>query len=107
MEYNAIPVIPAGFTMHILLITLDLKIPCAHSLKDKRSQIKSLKDRLSSRFNASIAEIGGLDKRQQAVLGICMINNDKSYLDKQYSLIEALVLEYTELELTGMHREWL
>jgi uncharacterized protein YlxP (DUF503 family) len=93
--------------MHILLITLDLNIPCAHSLKDKRSQIKSLKDRLSSRFNASIAEIDGLDNQQKAVLGICMISNDKSYLDKQYSLIEALVLEYTELELTNARREWL
>ena len=93
--------------MHILLITLDLNIPCAHSLKDKRSQIKSLKDRLSSRFNASIAEIDGLDNLQKAVLAICMISNDKSYLDKQYSLVEALVLEYTELELTKARREWL
>ena len=93
--------------MHILLITLDLNIPCAHSLKDKRSQIKSLKDRLSSRFNASIAEIDGLDNLQKAVLAICMISNDKSYLDKQYSLVEALVLEYTELELTNTRREWL
>ena len=36
-----------------------------------------------------------------------MISKDKSYLDKQYSLVEALVLEYTELELVNMTREWL
>ena len=93
--------------MHVLLIKLSLQIPCAHSLKDKRSQIKSLKDRLSSRFNASIAEIDGLDNWQHAVIALCMINNDKAYLDKQYSLVEALVLEYTELELINMTREWL
>ena len=92
--------------MHILFIKLDLNIPLAHSLKDKRSQIKSLKDRLSSRFNASIAEIDALDNWQQAVIGICIISNDRSYLDKQYSLIESMVLEYTQLELVSAEREW-
>lgn len=93
--------------MHILFIKLDLKITHARSLKDKRSQIKSLKDRISSRFNASVAEIDALDNWQQAVMGVCMISNDKSYLDKQYSLVETMVLEYTELELIKMTREWL
>ena len=93
--------------MHVLLIKFNLQIPNSHSLKDKRRQIKSLKDRLGNRFNASIAEIDALDSWQQAVLGVCMISKDKSYLDKQYSLVEALVLEYTELELANMTREWL
>ncbi|WP_299871802.1 DUF503 domain-containing protein [uncultured Cocleimonas sp.] len=93
--------------MHILLIKLKLQIPNSHSLKDKRRQIKSLKDRLGNRFNASIAEIDALDSWQQAELGVCMISKDKSYLDKQYSLVEALALEYTELELINMSREWL
>ena len=93
--------------MHTLLITLRLQIPYAHSLKDKRRQIKSLKDRLSNRFNASVAEIDALDNWQQAVMGVCMISNDKTYLDKQYSLVEALVLEYTELQLIDVTKEWL
>jgi uncharacterized protein YlxP (DUF503 family) len=93
--------------MHILLIKLSLQIPDAHSLKDKRRQIKSLKDRLGNRFNASVAEIDDLDKWQKAVIALCIISNDKSYLDKQYSLVETLVLEYTELELLNIGREWL
>ena len=93
--------------MHILLIKLTLHIPYAHSLKDKRSQIKSLKDRLSNRFNASIAEIDSLDNWQQAELAVCMISNNKSYLDKQYNLIETLVLEYSKLQLTNVTHEWL
>lgn len=93
--------------MHILLIKINLHIPNAHSLKEKRREIKSLKDRLSSRFNASVAEVEALDKWQQAVLGVCIISNDKSYLDKQFSLIETMVREYAELELIDMQREWL
>jgi len=93
--------------MHILLIKLNLHIPNAHSLKEKRRQIKSLKDRLSSRFNASIAEVDMLDSWQKSVIGVCLLSNDKSYLDKQYSLIESVVLEYSELELVSADREWL
>ena len=93
--------------MHVLLIKLSLQIPDAHSLKDKRRQIKSLKDKISHRFNASVAEIDNLDNWQQAVMGVCMISNDRSYLDKQYSLVETLILEYTELTLANMTREWL
>ena len=93
--------------MHALLIELSLQIPNARSLKDKRRQIKSLKDRLRNRFNASVAEIDALDKWQQAVIGVCMISNDKSYLEKKYSMVETLVLEYTELELINVTREWL
>jgi len=93
--------------MHILLMRLTLHIPLSQSLKDKRRQIKSLKDKISSRFNASVAEVDMLDKWQQGVLAVCIVSNDKSYLDKQYSLIETLVLEFNELELVSIDREWL
>jgi len=60
-----------------------------------------------SRFNASVAEVEFLDNWQKSVLAVCMLSNDRSYLDKQFSLLEARVLEYTELELLSMDREWL
>ncbi len=93
--------------MHVLLIELSLQIPQAHSMKDKRRQVKSLKDRLKQRFNASVAEIDSLDQWQQAVMGVCMISNDKSHLEKQINLVETLVLDYTEMELIRITREWL
>lgn len=79
----------------------------AHSLKEKRKQIKSLKERLKNRFNASVAEVGALDDWQRAVLGISMISNDKIYLEKQYRAIETLVLEGREVELISIDIEWL
>ncbi len=93
--------------MHILLIQLSLHIPMSHSLKDKRRQIKSLKDRISQRFNAAVAEVGELDNWQRAELAICLLSLDKSWLDSQYSLIETLLLEYPELELQQIQRQWL
>lgn len=93
--------------MHIILITLELHIPFAQSLKEKRKQIKSLKDRLQHKFNASIAEIDALDEWQKAVMGITMIGNDKRFLESQSSAMEQVVLEYTELEVIKILKEWL
>ena len=39
------------------VLTLEFSLPDAHSLKDKRHTVKSLKDRLRSRFNVAVAEI--------------------------------------------------
>lgn len=51
------------------------------SLKDKRKVVKSIKDRLKTRYNISIAETGDQDRWQVAELGIACISNDRSYLD--------------------------
>ena len=82
-------------------------IPMSHSLKDKRRSIKGLKERLKSRFNASVAEIGMLDDWQHSVLGMSMISNDKLYLEKQYRSIEKMVLEGRGVELININIEWL
>ena len=43
--------------MPIAYLTLELRIEGAHSLKDKRQVVRSIKDRLRNSFNISIAEI--------------------------------------------------
>jgi uncharacterized protein YlxP (DUF503 family) len=86
---------------------MTLHIPCAASLKDKRKQIKSLRERLQAKFNASVAEIDAHDEWQSAVIGITMISNDRRYLEAQYSAIEQLVMDYRDIELVNMRREWL
>lgn len=93
--------------MHVLLIRLSLHIPMSHSLKDKRREIRSLKDKISTRFNASVAEVDKLDSWQSSVLAVCMVSNERSYLEKQYSAIHTLVMEYGQLELLDIQREWL
>jgi uncharacterized protein YlxP (DUF503 family) len=51
----------------------------AHTLKDKRSVVKGLKDRIHARFNVSIAEIGDLDARQRAEVGVACVSNDRRH----------------------------
>lgn len=92
---------------NLCVVSIELLIPVSHSLKDKRKQIKSLKDKISSRFNASVAEINFLDDWQRSTLGVSMIGNNKKYLEKQYHAIENLLLENRETELLNINIEWL
>jgi uncharacterized protein YlxP (DUF503 family) len=74
----------------------------ALSLKDKRRVVKSLKDRLGSKHNISIAEIDDLDHRQAATLGLAMIANEGRFVESALARIvdeirafsRACLLEY-------------
>ena len=43
--------------MPIAFLTLELHIEAAQSIKDKRQVVRSLKDRLRTSFNVSVAEL--------------------------------------------------
>lgn len=65
--------------MVIGLLTLELYIPMAQSLKDKRQVIKSLQARLRNEFNVSVAEVGRQDNRQNAVIAVVCVTSDHNY----------------------------
>jgi uncharacterized protein YlxP (DUF503 family) len=62
-------------------LRLRLAIYGALSLKDKRRVVKSLIERVRHRFNMSVAEVGSLDHRQQADIGIAMVANDGRFVE--------------------------
>src|SRR5215471_6516360 len=66
--------------MPIAYLTLELRIEGAHSLKDKRQVLRSVKDRLRNSFNISIAEIEVTDLWQRATLGVVSISDSRDYL---------------------------
>jgi uncharacterized protein len=67
--------------MPIAYLSLELRIEGAHSLKDKRQVVRSVKDRLRNSFNISIAEIEATDLWQRATLGVVSISGSRDYLD--------------------------
>lgn len=67
--------------MYIGVLQFSMAIPHAASLKDKRSVVKGLKDRLRREFNVSIAETDDLDDWNTATLGAVAAGNDVSYLN--------------------------
>lgn len=67
--------------MYIGILRLEVTIPDAMTLKDKRRAIKSVKDRISHRFNVSVAEVDALDLLRSAVIGVAMVSNDQSHVN--------------------------
>lgn len=52
------------------------------SLKEKRHIVKSVLERVKTRFNVSIAEVGEMDKWQIAEIGFSCVSNSKRHTDE-------------------------
>ncbi len=61
---------------------ITLELPAAHSLKEKRSVVKSLLARLQNRFNVSAAEIAAQDTWGIAVIGITCVSTSGRHADE-------------------------
>ena len=91
----------------VTLLTIELVIPNAQSLKDKRCEVRGLKDRIRNKFNASVAEVGYQNKWQRAVLAVCLVGSDKRKLESDTARIRALCEEATDVAITAIDQEWL
>ena len=70
---------------------MDIHLPHAQSLKDKRMVVRRLKDRLRSKFNVSVAETDHLDLWQRAAISVTTVSSDEEYTRQtlQFALEEA------------------
>ena len=80
--------------MHIGVLQVEISIPDAMSLKDKRQVVKSLKDRIAHGHNVSIAEVGALDEHRRSIIGMAMVSNDKRYVEGALSKL----VDYVRLD---------
>jgi uncharacterized protein YlxP (DUF503 family) len=73
--------------------TWELALPGCSSLKEKRSVIRSIRDRLRARLNVSVAETGLQDVHARAELSIALVSSDgrmaQSVLDKADQIVES------------------
>lgn len=69
----------------------ELHILGAQSLKEKRSVVKSLKDRLHKEFNVSVAETAHHDVWQRAELTACVVSSDRRHAESVLAAADRLV----------------
>jgi len=61
------------------MLTAELFIPESHSLKDRRSVVTSLKERIRNRYNVSISEAGGAERWQRADFSVaCVADTERA-----------------------------
>lgn len=73
------------------LMTVHIHLHGLNSLKDKRSIVKSLIERLRGRFNVSVSEVGYNDSRSAALVGLAVVSNDKAHAAQQLDTIEHFI----------------
>ena len=84
------------------LCKFEIFIPQSGSLKQKRSVLKSLKDRIRGRWHASVAEVDTQDLRQRGTLGVALIGTNPTALESAMEAVRRLVDE----EMRGTVTSW-
>jgi len=89
------------------VLTLELRIEHAHSLKEKRHVVKSLKEKLRGRFNVSVAEIDDMDLHNSAVLAVATVSSSRPFAEKVLQAVEREAAGLTGPMLIRVECEWL
>jgi uncharacterized protein YlxP (DUF503 family) len=75
---------------------VELHVHASHSLKEKRSAVRSIVRRVRNEFNVAVGEVGGQDTWQWAVLGLAAVGHDgvsvRAILERVVEFIESLHL---------------
>jgi len=72
----------------IAFLTLELQIEAAQSIKDRRQVVRSMKDRLRTSFNVSVAELDGAELWNRATIGIVSVSHSRDYLEGLMKKVE-------------------
>jgi len=91
--------------MKIAAMTLRLRAPWVHSLKEKRMIVKSLIAQLQNRYHVSAAEIDEQDTHQLIVIGIAAIIPNTALADSLMEDISLFIEDNTEAEILEETRE--
>ncbi len=91
--------------MVIGLLQAQISIPEAYSLKDKRSVLRSLKDRIRNEINVSVAEVGQQDIWTRAELAFVTVAAEKEVVEKRLSEISRVLHSSPRHVLLDLHQE--
>ena len=91
--------------MVVGICTVELYIPEAHSLKDKRGVVKSIIRRIRNKFNVSVCEADKNDIWKNATIGLAAVCNNKDIIDWTFSAIDKLLEDYCDCQVIGFEVE--
>lgn len=79
--------------MTIAVLRVRLRLP-SRTLKEKRTIVKSVVERLRNRFNASVAEVDDLDSPGLATVVAAVVSNESRHADEQVQAISAAIQKW-------------
>ena len=89
------------------VLTMELRIDQAHSLKEKRHVVKSLKERLRGKFNVSVSEIEDQDVHNSAVIAAAIVSSSRDFASQVLRAVEDEAESQLGPMLIRSNLEWL
>ena len=86
-------------------IEIHLRIPEAHSLKEKRKVVKRVVERLKNKFNVSVSEIGDQDKWQSSIIGVVTVGSSRKIVDATLEKVILFIEELYPGKLVNYYKE--
>ncbi|MDD2427382.1 MAG: DUF503 domain-containing protein [Eubacteriales bacterium] len=91
--------------MFILVMRFVIRIPWAHSLKDKRKVKRSLVDSMRNRYNVSAKEVEAQEAQQTLVIGLSYTALSQSDAENMIETFTDYVYENSEGEVSLVEQE--
>lgn len=88
-------------------LEVEVYIPWATSLKDKRQVLKSMVQKSKNRFNISIAELNNEDLWQRATIGVAIVGDNQEYLQRQLQLLINFFDAEQRWEVINIEVDWI
>jgi uncharacterized protein YlxP (DUF503 family) len=85
--------------MFVGIVRIELHLPASRSLKDKRSVVRGLKDRIRGRVHAAVAEVDHQDLWQRCALGVAVVSGESHQVDELLQSVRGIVQATHEAEL--------
>jgi hypothetical protein len=77
--------------MFVGVVRIELHLPAAGSLKDKRTVVRGLKERIRQRVQAAVAEVDHQDLWQRAALGVAVVSGESRQIGELLQSVRKLV----------------
>jgi len=77
--------------MFVGIVRIELHLPGAASLKDKRAVVRALKERIRHRTRAAVAEVDHQDLWQRAALGVSVVSGENRHVGELLQSVRNLV----------------
>lgn len=91
--------------MTIGSLIIQIPLPGISSLKDKRRIVKSVIERLSSRFNVSVSEVAAHNSHRIAVIGLAVVANEGAFVHQQLDSILQFIRQDNRIVAGKIERE--
>ncbi|GAB4248621.1 DUF503 domain-containing protein [Deferrisoma sp.] len=92
--------------MVIGVARFDLYIPEARSLKEKRSVVRRVVDRVRNQFPVSVAEVDSLDLHQRATIGFAVVSGSAEVADRVVEGVLRFVEDQHLAQILSVDREF-